>query len=94
MEKVGIISIANAGPCPYAAPIVIVPKKDSNWRMCVDYRGLNAHQSKMHKICHEVLRSLLDCMTRGIFFALDLLYGYYQIRVRFEDRHKTAFITH
>ena len=46
MERLGIISIADAGLCPYAAQIVIVPKKDSTWRMCVDYRGLNEQTVK------------------------------------------------
>ena len=46
MEKLLIISIADAGLSPYAAPIVIVPKKDATWRMCVVYRGLNEQTIK------------------------------------------------
>ena len=40
MKQLGVISESTS---PYAAPIVIVPKKDNSIRLCCDYRKLNAH---------------------------------------------------
>ena len=34
--RLGILSKANPGECPYASPIVVVAKKDGTLRMCVD----------------------------------------------------------
>ena len=44
--KLKIISAADPGKCPFASPIVVVAKKDSTWRMCVDFRQLNDQNIK------------------------------------------------
>ena len=43
---VNAVSDANPGECPYASRTVITPKKDGSFRMCVDYRDLNAQTKK------------------------------------------------
>ena len=76
---------------PYAAPIVIVRKKDGTLRLCVDYRALN---SKTIKDAYPLPRieETLDLLNGAKYFStIDLAQGYHQVAVDEKDIHKTAF---
>lgn len=78
---------------PWAAPIVLVKKKDGTWRFCVDYRKLNAIT---HKDAFPLPRieETLTSLTRSEWFStLDLASGYWQVEMDPQDREKTAFTT-
>lgn len=78
---------------PWAAPVVLVPKKDSTFRVCVDYRCLNA-VTKNDPYPLPRLDELLHLSKRTLFMTtLDLRSGYWQVTVRGSDRDKTAFTT-
>ena len=91
MLQLGIIEKSRS---PYAAPVVLVQKKDGSCRFCVDYRGLN----KVTRFDAEPI-PLVDTLfaelsSAQLFTKIDLSKGYWQIPIKPEDRPKTAFATH
>lgn len=90
MLKKGIISRSTS---PWASPITLVRKKDGTARFCVDFREVNKCLS-VPKYPLPRIDDVLQCFEGKKFFSVfDLVSGFWQIPIKKEDRHKTAFVT-
>src|ERR1700733_6622569 len=75
----------------WVSPLVIVPKKNGKWRVCVDYRALNKATQKDH-FPLPFIGQVLDTLAGNKFFSfLDGFSGYNQIQIAPEDQDKTTF---
>jgi len=78
---------------PAGAPILFVPKKDKELRLCVDYRGLNKLTIK-NRYPLPLICEILDRLAGAkVYTKLDLKDAYHRIRIRRGDEWKTAFRT-
>ena len=88
MQEQGVIEPASS---EWAAPIVVVRKKDNSIRLCVDYRRLNT-VSCVDAYPMPRIDDLIDLIGQARYIStLDLTKGYWQVPVAEADRAKTGF---
>ena len=87
--------IVEKSQSPHYIQILMVPKPDDTFRMCVDCRALNdctADSSWPIPNIAEMLRRI-GSQKPEIFGIMDLTQGYHQAPLTFATRAYTAFIT-
>ena len=90
MLNAGVIEPSSS---PWAAPVVLVRKKDGTIRYCIDYRKLNDVTKKDSYPLPRIDDSL-DVLGKANYFStLDLASGYWQIQLTDEAKEKSAFCT-
>ncbi|XP_052253199.1 uncharacterized protein LOC127859731 [Dreissena polymorpha] len=90
MLEAGIIEKSNSA---YASRVVLVKKKDANYRFCDDYRKING----ITKFDAQPIGNpdaMFQKMQKGRYFSkMDLAKGYWQIPMSEDSQQYTAFIT-
>ena len=89
LSESGVIRPSNS---EWASNIVVVKKKDGTWRMCIDYRELNAKTRNPDSYLLPRIDDTLDALANAkVFCTLDLTQGYHHVELTDRSKAKTAF---
>jgi hypothetical protein len=76
----------------WLANLVLVRKKNKEWRMYVDYTDLNKHCPKDPFGLPRIDQVVDSTAGYELLCFLDCYFGYHQITLKEEDQIKTSFI--
>jgi Reverse transcriptase (RNA-dependent DNA polymerase) len=89
-QAMGYIEPTNS---PYSSPFFFIKKKDGSLRPVQDYCEINKWTIRDVYPIPQITHILKQLQGKMLFTALDIWWGYNNIQIRPEDRHKAAFQT-
>ena len=93
IEKLLKQGIIEESTSPWSSPIVLVRKKDSSVRFCIDFRKLNNITTK-DAFPIPRIDDIFDHLSQAEYYTtIDFKSGYFQVGLDPKDRPKTAFST-
>ncbi|XP_028414345.1 uncharacterized protein K02A2.6-like [Dendronephthya gigantea] len=95
LEKDDIIErVPENQPTPWVSPIVAVPKKNGDVRICVDMRAANKAIKRVRHPIPTVEDISFELNGATCFSKLDLTQAYHQLELHEDSRYITTFSTH
>ncbi|UYV66672.1 K02A2.6-like, partial [Cordylochernes scorpioides] len=90
MLSEGIIKPSNSA---FASPCIVIPKKNGDYRLCVDYRRIN-DETLLDHFPFPRIDDIINVFGGCRFFSkLDLKDGFWQLGISENTRKYTAFVT-
>ncbi len=83
-----------SGPTPCVSPMVVIPKKSEEVRICVDMRKANEAVKREKHIMSTMDDLISDLNGATKSSCIDLRSGYHQLLLEEKSRHITTFSTH
>ena len=93
LERLDIIERVER-PTPWISPIVVVPKKSGEVRICVDMPEANKAVKREKHLMPTIDDLIADLNGATNFSTLDLSSGYHQLELAPESRFVTTLSTH
>ena len=81
------------GPTPWISPIVVLPKKSGEVRICVDMPKANKAVKREKHLMPTIDDLIADLNGATHFSTLNLSSGYHQLELAPESRFVTTFST-
>ena len=72
-------------------PVLLVPKKNGTWRMCVNYQAINNIMVKYRHLIPRLHNIFDELHGSCVFKKVDLKSGYHHIRMKEGDELEYAF---
>ena len=93
MIKTGVVRKC-VDPKGWNSPIIVVGKKDKTARVCANFKNtINKRLCRPDPFPAPAIEEIFNSIEDGnkYFSSMDLQSGYWQLEIREEDKHKTAF---